>query len=243
MVTQILSAHFITEVYFSTSSLYVGVCRILNAFNEDVCRNLRLINRTLTHGKRVNPRKNVEAKLQLFETMKFHSFSRGYEFCSEWINLIRESLYSCSEMKLFRCGKEGLCLWLGLVQGACELVHFSIGRCSEKKVVHFCVRFKITNEHDQVPTMIRWQNRVRICRHIASFCIKLIDYSVTLILNYFRIAAGFYRKILFINLAGSMVVNSLMLLQITDVRTRTISRNVIQYCFPKLCWNNFSTFF
>lgn len=139
--------------------------------------------------------------------------------------------------------KEGLCLWLGLVQGACELVHFSIVRCSEKKVVHFCVRFKITNEHDQVLTMIRWQNRVRICRDIASFCIKLIDYSVTLILNYFRIAAGFYRKILFINLAGSMVVNSLMLLQITDVRTRTISRNVIQYCFPKLCWNNFSTFF
>lgn len=139
--------------------------------------------------------------------------------------------------------KQGLCLWLGLVQGACELVHFSIVRCSEKKVVHFCVRFKITNEHDQVLTMIRWQNRVRICRDIASFCIKLIDYSVTLILNYFRIAAGFYRKILFINLAGSMVVNSLMLLQITDVRTRTISRNVIQYCFPKLCWNNFSTFF
>lgn len=241
MVTQILSAHFITEVYFSTSSLYVGVCRILNAFNEDVCRNLRLINRTLTHGNRVNPRKNVEAKLQLSETMKFHSFSRGYEFCSEWINLIRESLYSCSEMKLFRCVQTRLMPMTGFgprCVRTCAFQHCSMLRKEGRALLCSIQNYQWTRSSSNDDSMTKSSSNLPWYRFILHQ-----THRVTLILNYFRIAAEFYRKILFINLAGSMVVNSLMLLQITDVRTRTISRNVIQYCFPKLCWNNFSTFF
>lgn len=76
MISQMLSSFYVTAVYASTSSLYVGVCYVIKGFNNDIRQHLRRINRTFIDQKSVNKWKQIDAMRRLLEIIKFHSRTR-----------------------------------------------------------------------------------------------------------------------------------------------------------------------
>lgn len=70
MICQIISASSVQAIYIATSSLYVGVCFILMAFNNDIRIHLRHINRMIIKKKSFDGRKKVKNIRKLFKRTK-----------------------------------------------------------------------------------------------------------------------------------------------------------------------------